>query len=192
MIWSGSTPALANGPRMWRAVADAGRRIVELVAEDLRPRRILTAGAFRNAVIAMLAAIAVFFGFRAGAFSFVSRFKWIFILSAGLLLGVLALLVSLGKRMPREKPAGGKARFVLRKEYALYYLLVIMVLLWGLDPVKAALNCVNLVWEWPGLHNLVQRMEPLVAKPSPYPAVYTLNWLSASGSACMIASLPAW
>jgi dihydroxy-acid dehydratase len=55
MALPGSTPALANGPRMWRAVADAGRRIVELVAEDLRPRRILTAGAFRNAVIAMLA-----------------------------------------------------------------------------------------------------------------------------------------
>ncbi|MCW5982562.1 MAG: lactate permease LctP family transporter [Bryobacteraceae bacterium] len=70
-----------------------------------------------------------------------------------------------------------------------YYLLVIMVLLWGLEPVKAVLNAVNVAWEWPVLHNLVQRMEPLVPQPSPYPAVYTLSWLSASGTACLIASL---
>ncbi len=55
MALPGSTPALANGPRMWQAVARAGRRIVELVAEDVRPRGILTAGAFRNAVTAILA-----------------------------------------------------------------------------------------------------------------------------------------
>jgi dihydroxy-acid dehydratase len=55
MALPGSTPVLANGPRMWQAVADAGRRIVELVAEDIRPRSILTSGAFRNAVTAMLA-----------------------------------------------------------------------------------------------------------------------------------------
>ena len=36
-------------------MARAGRRIVEMVAEDLRPRHILTAGAFRNAVTAILA-----------------------------------------------------------------------------------------------------------------------------------------
>jgi dihydroxy-acid dehydratase len=55
MALPGSTPALAGGPRMWRAVADAGRRIVELVEQDVRPRAILTPGAFRNAVTAMLA-----------------------------------------------------------------------------------------------------------------------------------------
>src|SRR6185437_4491456 len=55
MALPGSTPALANGPRMWRAVARAGRRIVELVTEDVRPRGILTAGAFRNVVTAILA-----------------------------------------------------------------------------------------------------------------------------------------
>jgi dihydroxy-acid dehydratase len=55
MALPGSTPALANGPRMWQAVARAGRRIVELVTEDVRPRGILTAGAFRNAVTAILA-----------------------------------------------------------------------------------------------------------------------------------------
>ncbi|MGH3390677.1 MAG: dihydroxy-acid dehydratase, partial [Actinomadura sp.] len=55
MALPGSTPVLAGSPKMWQTVAAAGRRIVELVHEDLRPRDILRAGAFRNAVTAMLA-----------------------------------------------------------------------------------------------------------------------------------------
>ena len=66
---------------------------------------------------------------------------------------------------------------------------VIMVLLWGQDSIKAMLNAVTVSFEWPALHNLVERMEPLVAEASPYPAKYTLNWLSAAGSACMIACI---
>ncbi|MBO0775923.1 MAG: dihydroxy-acid dehydratase, partial [Actinobacteria bacterium] len=55
MALPGTTPTLANGPRMWQAVAEAGRRIVSMIAEGARPRGILTPGAFRNAVTAMLA-----------------------------------------------------------------------------------------------------------------------------------------
>jgi dihydroxy-acid dehydratase len=45
MALPGSTPVLANGPAMWETVARAGRRIVELVHEDVRPRSIMTPGA---------------------------------------------------------------------------------------------------------------------------------------------------
>ena len=47
MALPGSTPVRANSEPMWRAV-DAGRRrrIVELVAEDLKPRDIMTPAAF--------------------------------------------------------------------------------------------------------------------------------------------------
>jgi dihydroxy-acid dehydratase len=55
MALPGTTPVLALGPAMWDAVAAAGARIVELVAEDVRPRSILAPAAFRNAVIAILA-----------------------------------------------------------------------------------------------------------------------------------------
>ena len=55
MMLPGSAPVLANSPKMFADVERAGRRIVELVAEGLRPRQILTAGAFRNAVAAVLA-----------------------------------------------------------------------------------------------------------------------------------------
>jgi dihydroxy-acid dehydratase len=51
----GSTPVLANSPRMFEFAAAAGRRIVAMVEEDLRPSRLLTAQAFENAVMAGLA-----------------------------------------------------------------------------------------------------------------------------------------
>lgn len=56
MALPGTTPVLANSDRMWKAVEDAARRIVEMVAEDLTPRRILTEGAFKNAATVILSA----------------------------------------------------------------------------------------------------------------------------------------
>jgi lactate permease len=41
----------------------------------------------------------------------------------------------------------------------------------------------------PGLHNLIERVPPVVAKPGPYAALFELNWLSASGTACLFAAL---
>jgi L-lactate transport len=70
-----------------------------------------------------------------------------------------------------------------------YLLLVLLVLLWGITAVKTALNEATVAFSWPGLHNLVERTAPAVAKPSPYAAPYTFNILSASGTACMIASI---
>ncbi|HXZ64886.1 MAG TPA: dihydroxy-acid dehydratase, partial [Streptosporangiaceae bacterium] len=55
MALPGSTPVRAGSPKMWRAVTEAGRRIVELIEQDVKPRSILTPGAFRNAVTAILA-----------------------------------------------------------------------------------------------------------------------------------------
>ena len=43
----------------------------------------------------------------------------------------------------------------------------------------------------PGLHNAITRIPPVTAKPAPYAAVFTFNWLSASGTACFIAILAA-
>jgi L-lactate transport len=69
-----------------------------------------------------------------------------------------------------------------------YGLLVIMVLLWGLKPFQAILNHATLAIGWPLLHNQVMMMPPVVVKPTLYKAVYTLNFLSASGTACMFAT----
>lgn len=69
-----------------------------------------------------------------------------------------------------------------------YALLVAFVLLWGMDDVKAILNKATWTIPWPQLHNLIQRVPPVTAKPSPYAANFTFNALSASGTACMFAT----
>src|SRR5262245_10988013 len=87
-----------------------------------------------------------------------------------------------------------------------YMLLVVFVLAWGEPSVKGVIdrwtdsvlplslgknagvvNGLNV----PGLHNLVTRVPPVTARPSPYAAVFTLNWLSASGTACFLATIVA-
>src|SRR5262245_13916217 len=73
--------------------------------------------------------------------------------------------------------------------WAPYMILVVLVLLWGYPPMKARLDSVNIPINWPGLHNLIQRMPPVVPQPSNYGAVFTLNWLSASGTACLFTAI---
>jgi lactate permease len=68
-----------------------------------------------------------------------------------------------------------------------FVLLVVCVLTWGLT--KARLNRYSIVFEWPGLHNLIQRMPPVTAKPLYYDARYTFDWLSAAGTSCLIAAI---
>ena len=54
MSLPGSAPVLANSPKMFDNARRSGTRIVEMVLEDLKPRDILTPGAFHNAVAAVL------------------------------------------------------------------------------------------------------------------------------------------
>jgi lactate permease len=86
-----------------------------------------------------------------------------------------------------------------------YLLLVVFVLTWGEADIKTALdrfsngllgflplnptvlNGINV----PGLHNLITRIPPVTPAPAPYGAVYTLNWLSASGTSCFFAAIAA-
>jgi lactate permease len=90
-----------------------------------------------------------------------------------------------------------------------YLLLVVFVLTWGERSIKPSINEVgNSVIPAampttagsadgmvatrlmvPGLHNQITRVEPVVPKPTPYAALYELNWLSASGTACFLAIL---
>jgi dihydroxy-acid dehydratase len=55
MALPGSAPVRANSPRMIEQARRSGERIVEMVLEDLKPRDVMTAGAFRNAAAAVLA-----------------------------------------------------------------------------------------------------------------------------------------
>jgi len=55
MALPGSAPVEANSPKMFTFARASGRRIVEMVSEDLKPRDIITAGAIRNAALMVLA-----------------------------------------------------------------------------------------------------------------------------------------
>ena len=70
-----------------------------------------------------------------------------------------------------------------------YGLLVLFVSLWGLRPFQVLLNSATTSFAWPLLHNHILRMPPAVARPVLYGAMYQLNLLSASGTACMISTL---
>jgi lactate permease len=70
-----------------------------------------------------------------------------------------------------------------------YILLVLFVLVWGSPWGKAVLEQVTVVIPWPGLHNQVIQSSPIVVAPTPYAALYNMNWLSAAGTACALASM---
>jgi len=55
MTLPGAAPILANSPKMFDFARRSGRRIVEMVLEDLKPRDILSPGSFENAAAAVLA-----------------------------------------------------------------------------------------------------------------------------------------
>jgi lactate permease len=107
------------------------------------------------------------------------------ILSSTAAMGALILLI----RVWRPQAAGhtGRPLGQVALAWAPYALLVVFVLLWG--EIQPQLNRHNLIVHWPWLDNAVQRMPPAVPKPAPYAAVYTFGWLSASGTACLIAAI---
>ena len=64
-----------------------------------------------------------------------------------------------------------------------WLILSVFVFVWGLPPVKAALNGIFApAFPMDGLHNLIEKMPPVVPKPTKEGAVYTLNLLSATGT----------
>jgi lactate permease len=85
-----------------------------------------------------------------------------------------------------------------------YLLLVVFVLVWGEPDIKASINrftdsllpafvpqsptVLNGITV-PGLHNMIERIPPVTAKPAPYAAVYEFNWMSAAGTACLLAAI---
>ncbi len=70
-----------------------------------------------------------------------------------------------------------------------FIILTVMVILWGLKPVKALIDAPTLSIYVPGLHNLVTQVAPIAKTPTPMTAVYKINWLSAAGTALFIASV---
>jgi len=114
------------------------------------------------------------------------------ILAAIVSLVVLALLLRVWKPKGAEPATQHKHSFgnvVLA--WSPYLTLVVFVLLWGNADVKKFLDNGTTIIPWPGLHNMVQRLPPVVKKPGPYAALFTFNALSAAGTACLFSTLVA-
>jgi lactate permease len=71
-----------------------------------------------------------------------------------------------------------------------WLILSVLVFIWGIPEWKKLLDAISVVkFDWPGLHQVVQRVPPVVPQPHPEAAVYTLNWLSATGTGILIAAV---
>jgi len=65
-----------------------------------------------------------------------------------------------------------------------------VLLVWGTGWFKALVNPIFTVnWPVEGLHNLVEKAPPVVAKPAPEPAVFAFTYLSFTGSGMLIAAI---
>jgi lactate permease len=100
-----------------------------------------------------------------------------------------------GKTVPRAEAEAvhhGHSRELVIKAWTPWVILTVILFLWGLPVVKAFLNLKGITyWEWqiPGLHNLVQRVEPAVAAPRVEPAIFKWGVISATGTGIWIAAV---
>ncbi len=97
-------------------------------------------------------------------------------------------------RFPNEPAATGPATCpyssgeVIRA-WMPWVILAAMVFVWGLKPAQAILNVVTLSPDWPGLHNMIMKTAPIVAKDAVYAAKFKFNWLSSPGTAVLCAGI---
>ncbi|MBQ7609030.1 MAG: lactate permease LctP family transporter [Desulfovibrionaceae bacterium] len=113
----------------------------------------------------------------------------------------LALLLKVWKpkqtfRFPGEGEAqrtgNGYPFLAVLRAWGPYSILALFVFFWGLPEFKKMLNDLPFavhVFAWPFLHGAVLKSTPIVASPTVYAANYTLNWLSAGGTAILLAGL---
>jgi lactate permease len=126
------------------------------------------------------------------------------ILSSISAMGAMVMICVI-RRKPGDHPASRHSAGAMLLAWSPYIFLVIFVLLLNGDQIvlpkpfdvlwphaklaelKAFLNRATWVFGWPGLHNLVQKMPPVVKAQSPYAAMYTFNPLTTSGTAALYA-----
>jgi lactate permease len=84
------------------------------------------------------------------------------------------------------KPTTGQVWFSLMP----WIIVCVVLLVWGTGWFKAAVNPYA-TWNYPvpELHNLIQKVPPVAAKPTPEPAVFAFTWLTYTGSGMLIAAI---
>ena len=71
-----------------------------------------------------------------------------------------------------------------------WIIVCVILLLWGTNYIKAILNAYA-TWNYPvpGLHNMINKVAPVVPVPTKEGAVFSFTWLSYTGSGMLIAAI---
>ena len=133
-----------------------------------------------------------------------SSLTCIIVMVAVLKLWKPARIMRLESDTPITRTAGQYSGREIFVAWSPYLLLVVCVLAVGAPSIKNAMDArthallpafvahsptvMNGLFV-PGLHNAITRIPPVTPTASPYAAVFTFNWLTASGTACFIATL---
>ena len=106
-----------------------------------------------------------------------------------------------------HRASHGFSRSEVTRAWVPWIILSVIVFLWGTQTVKNMMNAPEKTftslasWHTPpskvtnpqfpviGLNNLVFRVPPVVTKPTKEPAVFGLNWVSATGSGILLAAV---
>jgi len=92
---------------------------------------------------------------------------------------------------PVPKPSGVKPTTAQVWLSLMPWIIVcVILLLWGTNYIKAILNTYA-TWNYPvpDLHNMINKVAPIVATPTKEGAVFSFTWLSYTGSGMLIAAI---
>ena len=94
-------------------------------------------------------------------------------------------------RNEKEQEAGNLAapgRSLVRKAWTPWLILSVIVFVWNMPSVKSRLDKISSPkFSVAGVHQMIERVPPVVRQPTLEPAVYTLNWMTATGSGALLA-----
>jgi lactate permease len=87
---------------------------------------------------------------------------------------------------PSRIPSTAEVWFALMP----WIIVCVILLLWGTNAVKGILNAYA-TWNFPvpGLHNMINKVAPVVPGPTKEAAVFSFTWLSYTGSGMLIAAI---
>jgi lactate permease len=191
------------------ALSSAVGRLSPIIAVIIPAYLVVLMAGWRSAMGVMPAALACGFAFGIAQF-LVSNYIGPYltdILSA--LAAAVALLIAIRLFKPADEyvasaslkdapltaaaHAGSNPRthadMSLGRAWLPYILLSVLVIVWGAAWTVPYLNRVSIPINVPLLHNAIERVPPVTATVSRYPAVFNFNWLASGGTATFIAAV---
>jgi len=88
----------------------------------------------------------------------------------------------------QREDSATQSRSAVARAWTPWLILSVIVFVWNMPSVKSRLDKISSP-KFPvaGVHQMIQRVPPVVRQPTLEPAVYTLNWMTATGSAALVA-----